>query len=103
MEFRSKLSYVKIGSNKLDVQLCQIENITKFYNSQKGVIKFFDYFKILHKAAYHAKYGKGLKILTPKQIIQRLPIALAKVKAANTFEKLLNEIRQIKYYLYRAK
>ena len=36
-------------------------------------------------------------------MIQRLPIALAQVKAGNTSENLLNEIRQITYFLYRAK
>ena len=36
--------------------------------------------------------GKGLKILTPKQMLQRLPIALAQVKAGNNSESLLNEI-----------
>ena len=45
----------------------------------------------------------NLKILTPKQMLQRLPIALAQVKAGNTSENLLNEIRQIIYSLYRAK
>ena len=40
----------------------------------------------------------SLKILTPKPMIQRLPIALAQVKADNTSENLLNEIRQIIYY-----
>ena len=39
---------------------------------------------------------KGLKILTPKQMLQRVPIVLAQVTAANTSENLLNEIRQIK-------
>ena len=39
---------------------------------------------------------KGLKILTPKQMLQRLPIVLAQVTAANASENLLNEIRQIK-------
>ena len=43
--------------------------------------------------------GRGLKILTPKQMFQRLSIALAHVKAGNTYEKLLNEIRQIIYPL----
>ena len=37
--------------------------------------------------------GKGLKILTPKQMLQKLPTALAHVKAGNTSENLLNEIR----------
>ena len=44
-----------------------------------------------------------LKILTPKQILQRLPIALAQVNAGNNSENLLNEIRQIIYSLYQAK
>ena len=48
------------------------------------------------------KKGKGLKILT-KQMIQRFPIALAEVKARDTSENLLNEIKQIIYSLYRVK
>ena len=47
--------------------------------------------------------GKGLKILTPRQMFQRLPIALAQVKAGNTSEYVLNEIRQIIYFSCRAK
>ena len=45
----------------------------------------------------------GLKILTPKQMLQRLPIALAQVKAGNNSENLSNEIRQIAYFLYQSK
>ena len=44
--------------------------------------------------------GKGLKILTLNQKLQRLPIALAQMKAGNNSESLLNEIRQIVYSLY---
>ena len=47
--------------------------------------------------------GKELKILTFKQLFQRLPIALAQVKAGNNSENLLNEIRQIVYSLYQSK
>ena len=47
--------------------------------------------------------GKGLKILTSKQMIQRLPMALAQVKAGNNSENLLNEIRQIIFSLYQSK
>ena len=47
--------------------------------------------------------GKGIKILTPKQKLQRLPIALAQVKAGNNSKSLLNEIRQIVYSLYQSK
>ena len=48
-------------------------------------------------------HNSKLKILTPKQMLQRLPIALAQVKASNNSEHLLNEIRQIIYSLYQAK
>ena len=44
-----------------------------------------------------------LKILTPKQMLQRLPIALEQVKTGNNSESLLNEIRQIAYSLYQSK
>ena len=47
--------------------------------------------------------GKGLKILTPKQMLRRLLMSLAQVKAGNTSESLLNEIRQIVYLLYQSK
>ena len=47
--------------------------------------------------------GEGLKISTPKQMFQRLPIALALVKAGNTSENLPKEIRQIIYSFYRVK
>ena len=47
--------------------------------------------------------GIGLKVLTPKQMLQRLPIPLAQIKAGNNSENLLNEIRQIVYALYQSK
>ena len=56
-----------------------------------------------YKAKQDETSGKGLKILTPKQLFQRLPIALAQVKAGNNSESLLNEIRQIVYSLYQSK
>ena len=45
--------------------------------------------------------GSGLKLLTPNQLLGRLPISFAQLKAGNNFEKLKNEIRQILYSLYR--
>ena len=45
--------------------------------------------------------GLGLKILTPNQVLSRLPITLAQSKAGNNSEKLKNEIRQLLYFLYR--
>ena len=53
--------------------------------------------------SYPLDLAKRLKILTPKQMLQKLPIALTQVKAGNTSKNLLNEIRQIIYSLYQAK
>ena len=47
--------------------------------------------------------GKGLKILTPDQMLSRLPITLAQLKAGNNSEKLKNETRQLLYSLYQPK
>ena len=47
--------------------------------------------------------GEGLKILTPNQLLSKLPIPLAQLKAGNNSEKLKNDIRQLLYSLYRSK
>ena len=50
-----------------------------------------------HKTVYDSKHGKGLKLLSLEQMLQRLPIALAQVKTGSTSENLLNENRQIMF------
>ena len=85
-----------------------VDNLNKFYLSREEVINFFkDYAKMILDAGYKAKQneskGTGLKILTSKQMLQRLPIALPQVKADNNSESILNEIRQIVFYLYQSK
>ena len=73
------------------------------YKARNSVIGFFDdYSSMVSEAKLKATKGTGLKILTPKQMLQRLPIALAQVKTGNNSENLLNEIRQI-VYLYQSK
>ena len=47
--------------------------------------------------------GQGLKILTPSQMLSRLPITLAQLKAGNDSQKLKNEIRQLLHFFYRSK
>ena len=56
---------------------------------------------ILHFNNNDDQQGQGLKILTPNQMLSRLPISLAQLKAGNNSEKLKNEIRQLLYSLYR--
>ena len=85
-----------------------INNLKNIYIFREEVINFFrDYIKMLSDANYNVRQnetkGTGLKILTPKQMRQRLPVALAQVKAGNNSENLLNEIRKIVYSLYQSK
>ena len=55
------------------------------------------YFNQLNQAV------QGLKILTPSQMLSRLPIFLDHLKAGNNSEKLKNEIKQLLYSLYRSR
>ena len=74
------------------------------YKARNNVTEFFDDYSLMVSEAKHkASKGAGLKISTPKQMLQRLPIALAQIKAGNNSENLLNEIRQIIYSLYQSK
>ena len=83
--------------------LSEIDNIAIFYNLWEEVIEFFkDYYRILNNAWCNTKFGNQVKMLTPKQVLQKLPIALVQVKAVNTSQNLLNEICQLIYSLYQA-
>ena len=64
---------------------------------------FDDFSRIVSEAKYKTKHGESLKILTHKQMLQRLPIVLAEVKPGNKSENILNELRKIIYFLYRAR
>ena len=85
-----------------------LKNLHNLFEARERVLNTFDT-KILpikfegtgfsDKVSDHSNF----KILTPKQMVQRLPIALAQVKAGNTSENLLNKIRQIIHFLYQAK
>ena len=74
------------------------------YKARNKVIKFYeDYSLMLSEAKTKATKRTGLKILTNKRMLQRLPIALAQVKASNNSESLLNRIRQIIFSLHQSK
>ena len=64
---------------------------------------FRDYSIVLSGYKYKAKHGKGLKIVTSKQMLSRLPIAFTQAKSSNSSENLLIELRQIVFSLYQAK
>ena len=92
--------------NKSANQKRTLEKKNVLFNARDNVIKYVeDYSSMILEARKSAReqQGEGLKILTPNQMLKRLPIALAQIKAGNNSESLLNEIRQIVYYLYQSK
>ena len=68
----------------------------------KGLKDIVDLYN-LKSGSDTSKKGEGLKILTNKQMLNRLPILLAQIQAGNNLIKLKNETRQILYSLYRSK
>ena len=74
------------------------------YKATNEAMKLYDdYSSMMSEAKYKGTKGTGLKILTPKQMLQRLPIALAQVNGGNNSEHLLNEISQTVYSLFQSK
>ena len=109
-KFKREFSQIKSGNpkHKSEMQLYTIRNVKNLYDSRQKIIDLFNnYSKIKSESIYRSKHdeteGRGLKILTPKQMLQRLLIALVQVKAGNNSEGLLNEILQIVYSLYQSK
>ena len=102
------LDYLHIipKGNKNAEQRKTLANINILYNARNNAKKVTeDYGSMILEAKKLAREqeGTGLKILTPNQMLKRLPIALAQIKAGNNSESLLNEIRQIVYSLYQSK
>ena len=79
------------NASKDDVD--KIEKMNKIANIAERILYFNN----------ENQEGSGLKILTTNQMLSRLPITLAQLKAGNNSEKLKNEIRQLLYSLYRSK
>ena len=69
---------------------------------QKRLLDYGNELKIVIEKSFNPS-GSGLKILTPQQMLARLPILLAQIKAGNNSLELKNEIRQLLYSLYRSK
>ena len=104
-DYLDYLNIIRKG-NKNDEQKITLANINIHFNARDNAIKFIeDYGSMILEAKKLAREQKeiGLKILTPNQMLKRLPIALVQIKAGNNSESLLNEIRQIVYSLYRSK
>ena len=86
--------------NKLKSALYNIKTLYKAWNN--AITYFDDYSSIISERKYKTIHGERFKILTPKRMLQRLPIALVQVKAGNTPANLLNKILQIMHSFYWA-
>ena len=101
----------KIKKNNALVELIKVrwsnlkDEIEKRSEDQKNpekADKILKVFKEILEFNKQQQLGQGLKILTENQMLSRLPITLAQLKAGNNSEKLKNEIRQLLYSLYRS-
>ena len=98
--FKSELGEIERVQKK---HLLKESKIVK-YSARNAAIDFFnEYVSRASEAKHQANKGTGLKILTPKQMLQGLPIGLAQIKEGNNSESLVNEIRKIVYSLYQSK
>ena len=78
------------------------KKMERYDKDLKNIVDFYNIYNF--KSDSHAsKKGEGLKILTNKQMLNRLPILPAQIQAGNNSKSLKNEIRQILYSLYRSK
>ena len=71
----------------------------RYVKSLKDIVDLYNF----KSGSDTSKKGEGLKILSNKQMFNRLPILLTQIEAGNNSNKLKNEIRQILYSLYRSK
>ena len=103
-EFKSNLGEIISGKpiRKDKYQLDTIKNIC--HSRLKNIALFNNSAKIRSEAIYKTNQDQvWLKILTPKQMLQRLTVAPVQIKAGNNSESLLNETRQIVYSLHQSK
>ena len=95
------VNVIKSGLSDLKDEIKKMSEDEKEIEKPDKILKIVE--EILDFKNKQNQIGKGLKILTPSQMLSRLPISLAQLKAGNNSENLKNEIRQLLYSLYRSK
>ena len=107
IKFKWNLGEIKRGPKKLKEKKHALYNTEMLSKARNEVIKIYDDYSLMASEAKNKTKnkasGKRLKILTPEQLLQRLPIALAQVKTGNNSESLLNEIWKVVYFLCLSK
>ena len=105
-ELVNKIAEQKIDKNnavkKYSNLVNKAEQIAKLKSTEyrQKMLKIFNFLGEIFNGKTE---GSGLKTLTPNQMLSRLPITLAQLKARKNSEKLKKEIRQLLYSLYRSK
>ena len=97
---KNKIEVGLINSGLRDLKE-EIKDMSEQEKETENPNKIKDFEKILE--FNRQQQGQGLKITTPNQMLSRLPISLAQLKAGNNSEKLKNETRQLLYALHRSK
>ena len=95
------VNLINSGLKELKEKIKKMSEVEIENEDPELIVKIVE--KILKFNKQNQQKGKGIKILTPNQMLNRLPIALAQLQAGNNSNKLKNEIRQLLYSLYRSK
>ena len=110
--------YKKLSQTKVVVNVVRVDSIKKVLSKLKRIIvyapkddaakieeneKIINIVQKIIELNNKIQSGQGLKILTPRQMLSRLPISLAQLNVGNNSKKLKNEIRQLFYSLYTSK
>ena len=91
------------GLNDLEEEIKKMSKKERENEKPDNIVKVVKKVLEINEQNQQNQQGEGLKILTPNQMLSRLPITLAQLKAGNNSDKLKNEIRQLLYSLYRSK
>ena len=94
------VNIIKSGLSQLKNEIMYISKEEKEIEKPNEIINIVEEILEFNK---QNQQGQGLKILTPNQMLSRLLITLAQLKAGNNSEKLQNEISQLFYSLYKSK
>ena len=94
------VNVINSGLKDLTEEIKKISNKEKEIEEPDVIVETVEEILRINK---QEQQGQGIKILTPNQMLSRLPISLAQLQAGNNSEKLKNEIRQLLYSLYRSK
>ena len=94
------VNVINSGLKDLKEEIKKMSEEERKIEKQDKIVKLVE--EIL-KCNKQKQEGQGIKVLTPSQMLSRLPISLAQLEAGNNSEELKNEIRQLLYSLYRSK